>query len=68
MTTSRYPDVPPEVACPHCGGYVRGHQWIGTDRCSVDHVEWDGYVPEPPRVLNPEAIGDPSQTPVVKLW
>jgi hypothetical protein len=27
--------IPPEVACPHCGGYVRGHQWIGADSCSI---------------------------------
>jgi len=27
--------MPAEVACPHCGGYVRGHQWIGVDTCSI---------------------------------
>jgi hypothetical protein len=33
-----FPDVPPQMACPHCGGYVRGHQWIGKDRCSIQAV------------------------------
>lgn len=33
--------IPNEVACPWCAGYVRGHQWIGTNGCSVNHVEWD---------------------------
>ena len=32
------PGIPAEVACPWCGGYVRGHQWIGTDSCSVSKV------------------------------
>lgn len=27
--------VPRDVACPHCGGYVRGHQWIGAEVCSI---------------------------------
>ena len=30
--------VPPEMACPFCGGYVRGHLWIAADRCSVSEV------------------------------
>lgn len=33
--------IPPDVACPFCGGYVRGHQWIGARSCSVNHIEWD---------------------------
>lgn len=28
-------DIPPEVACPFCGGYVRGHQWISAVSCSI---------------------------------
>jgi hypothetical protein len=31
--------IPSEVACPHCGGYVRGHLWIATDTCSVMTTE-----------------------------
>lgn len=30
-----FPPVPGDVACPHCGGYVRGHQWIGAEVCSI---------------------------------
>jgi hypothetical protein len=33
--------IKPEVACPFCGGYVRGHQWIGAKNCSVNHSDWD---------------------------
>lgn len=28
-------EVPDAVACPFCGGYVRGHQWIGAGTCSI---------------------------------
>ena len=30
-----WPDVPIEMKCPFCGGYVRGHQWIGQRDCSI---------------------------------
>lgn len=40
--------IPPQVACPHCGGYVRGHQWIGQLECSINTWEWDrGVINEP---------------------
>jgi len=29
------PGIPAAVACPFCGGYVRGHQWIGSTDCSI---------------------------------
>jgi hypothetical protein len=28
-------EVDPRVACGFCGGFVRGHQWISTDTCSL---------------------------------
>lgn len=31
-------DIPAEVACPRCGGYVRGHQWISATSCSIIEV------------------------------
>lgn len=31
-----FPDIPTGMRCPHCRGYVRGHQWIGADKCSVN--------------------------------
>jgi hypothetical protein len=39
--TDTFSNVPANVACPHCGGYVRGHKWIGEDGCSVNSVVWD---------------------------
>lgn len=36
--SDRFSAIPPEVACPFCGGYVRGHQWIGAESCSVIEV------------------------------
>lgn len=40
MRVEPMPGIPPEVACPHCGGYVRGHQWIAAGECSILSV-WD---------------------------
>jgi len=34
-------EIPPNVACPHCGGYVRGHMWIGAEDCSITKIDWE---------------------------
>jgi predicted RNA-binding Zn-ribbon protein involved in translation (DUF1610 family) len=33
------PGISANVACPWCGGYVRGHQWIGQSNCSITTME-----------------------------
>lgn len=42
--------VPECVACPHCGGYVRGHIWISANACSVSRMPRKelGLMPETP--------------------
>lgn len=34
-TYRHFPRVPADMACPFCGGYVRGHQFISADTCSI---------------------------------
>ncbi len=52
------PGIPPEVACPHCGGYVRGHQWIGQPNCSVNAVFTEPITHE--TIIDVQAIIDSS--------
>lgn len=47
-TFRHFPRVPETMACPHCGGYVRGHQFIGADTCSiVEPFDEAALTPEP---------------------
>lgn len=48
--------IPECVACPHCGGYVRGHHWISANACSVSRVPRKelGLMPETPCRKAPE--------------
>lgn len=48
--------VPECVACPHCGGYVRGHLWISANACSVSQIPRKelGMMPETPCRKAPE--------------
>lgn len=58
------PVIPPQIACPFCGGYVRGHLWIGTDRCSVSEV-----FPEPITEYGRcDRCGDPHACPPPPRW
>jgi hypothetical protein len=52
------PGVPPEVACPHCRGYVRGHQWIGRDTCSILDVFDEPVQPRPYLVVLRKGCGN----------
>jgi hypothetical protein len=38
METRRWKPIPAPLQCPFCHGYVRGHQWIGSDSCSIVEI------------------------------
>lgn len=61
------PGIPPEVACPHCGGYVRGHQWIGPDICSILTTDEPLPVNFGPR-MTIEPIDQPFQVVLSVIW
>ncbi len=56
-------NIPSAVACPHCGGYVRGPQWIGRDNCSILVVldEYDYDDPGLSARLERDPLDDPTR-------